>query len=177
MAGCLLDSALPRTVSTSPVPSLSLSLYNARTSTQTRTNARTQSVLVNDVESSSFPVVYGVPQGSVLGPILFTLYTRPLSDVMNDHNLNLKSLQMTLDYTPSQPSLFQSLTTDFKSCIEAIKAWMVSNKLKLNYDKTEALAVGSRSCSNLINSQSLEIGGNCIVLLIISCSGLEESPQ
>ena len=65
-------------------------------------------------------------------------------------------------YNASQPAHFQSLITDFESCIESIKAWMLSSKLKRNDDKTEALAVGSGSCSNLINSRSLEIGRNCI---------------
>ena len=86
-----------------------------------------------------------------------------LSDVINDHNLNYqKFADDTQLHIASQPAHFQFLTTDFESCIESIKAWMVSNKFKLNDDKTEALAVGSRPCSNLINCRSFEIGVNCI---------------
>jgi hypothetical protein len=94
--------------------------------------------------------------------LFVTLYTQPLSDVIEDYNINYqKFADDTQLHNASQPAQFQSLTTNFESCMESIKAWMINNKLKLNDDKTEALVVGSRSYSNLINSQSLEIGGNC----------------
>ena len=46
---------------------------------------RQQSVLINSVLSDPRPLLYGVPQGSVLGPVLFTLYSQPLSDVIIFH--------------------------------------------------------------------------------------------
>ena len=47
---------------------------------------RFPSLIVDGVVSASRPLVYGVPQGSVLGPVLFTLYSQPLSDVISDHD-------------------------------------------------------------------------------------------
>ena len=49
-------------------------------------SGRFQSVIVDSVVSASRPLVYGVPQDSVLRPILFTLYSQPLSDVISVHN-------------------------------------------------------------------------------------------
>ena len=47
---------------------------------------RTQSVSVNNLNSTSEKLLYGVPQGSVLGPVLFVLYTQPLSDLIQTHS-------------------------------------------------------------------------------------------
>ena len=49
-------------------------------------SGRFRSVIVDSVVSASRPLVYGVLQGSVLGPVLFTLYSQPLSDVISVHN-------------------------------------------------------------------------------------------
>ncbi|WP_419586369.1 RNA-directed DNA polymerase, partial [Thiolapillus sp.] len=52
---------------------------------------RTQSVIVNDHISQVSSLSYGVPQGSVLGPILFILYTKPLSDLIHCHSIESQS--------------------------------------------------------------------------------------
>ena len=49
-------------------------------------SGRSQTVIVHGVVPASRHFVYGVPQGSVLGPVLFTLYSQPLSDVISVHN-------------------------------------------------------------------------------------------
>ena len=46
---------------------------------------RCQSIIVDGIVSAPSPLVYGEPQGSVLGPVLFTLYSQPLADVISAH--------------------------------------------------------------------------------------------
>ena len=84
--------------------------------------------------------MYGVPQGSVLGPILFVLYTTPLSDIIANHSVNH---QLFADDTQLQKSAplneVTNLTKELSACTDNIKTWMTENQLKLNDGKTEAL--------------------------------------
>ena len=81
----------------------------------------------------------GVPQGSVMGPILFVLYTTPLSDIIANHFVNH---QLFADDTQLQKSAPLSEVTHFtkelNACTDDIKTSMTENQLKRNDDKTEA---------------------------------------
>ena len=105
---------------------------------------RTQSVSIHCYTSEPAPISFGVPQGSVLGPVLFVLYTASLSTVIEKHSVLLHSYaddSQLQKYTPPHqiPDLFLSM----QKCIDDIKFWMTLNKLKLNDDKTEAMIVSS----------------------------------
>ena len=93
--------------------------------------------------------MFGVPQGSILGPVLFVLYTTLLSDIIANHSVNH---QLFADNTQLQkstpPNDVQSLTHGLKSCTDDIKAWMCNNQLKLNEDKTEAILFSTPSLSS-----------------------------
>ena len=51
-------------------------------------SGRTQFVKIGTERSSNRNLLCGVPQGSVLGPILYSMYTSPLTDIMSKHNMN-----------------------------------------------------------------------------------------
>ena len=105
---------------------------------------RTQVVTVNGIKSSPSLLTCGVPQGSVLRPILFILYTQPLSDVISHHFV---SHHMFVDdtelYKSDSPSEAFTLSWTVEACISDVKVWVVQNKLQLNDDKTEILLIGS----------------------------------
>ena len=98
---------------------------------------RTFSVSIGHSSSPSAPVSYGVPQGSILGPILFCLYMLPLGDIIRKHFVSFHfyadDTQLYLPLTSQESS--QSLL----DCVEDIKRWMSNNFLQLNDSKTEVV--------------------------------------
>ena len=114
---------------------------------------RTQSVSVRGLLSKSSNLDCGVPQGSVLGPLLFTLYTVPLGHLLAQHNvgyhLYADDTQIFLSF--DQASTSKSL--ELLSCLLAsVQSWMVENKLLLNPTKTEFLLLGMPSQLKKIDS-------------------------
>ena len=108
-------------------------------------------------------VLEGVPQGSVLGPVLFTLYSQPLSDVISVHNCDYHKYADDTELSKSAPpDQFLSVQSCIQTCIDDVLLWMNSNKLKLNTDKTEVMPVGSASCLESVDSECANIGGNSV---------------
>ena len=120
---------------------------------------RHQSVVIKGNLSSNHILKFGVPQGSVLGPVLFTIYTQPLAKIIQSFNL---SYHMYADdtqlYASVPPKNFDELVHVFENCISAIKEWMNLNKLKLNDDKTVVILTGTSKGLSLVNKDSLTIG-------------------
>ena len=106
---------------------------------------RCQSVKIQDTFSDPVTLLYGVPQGSVLGPLLFTLYTTPLSSIIStfglDHHLYADDTQIYISFSTSNAR--ESLEK-LQECILGVFAWMTGSKLKLNPGKTEFLLIGTK---------------------------------
>ena len=88
----------------------------------------------------------GVPQGSVLGPILFALYMLPLGQVISkfsdvSYHCYADDIQLYVSFKPDNPDKLSVL----HNCLTAIKDWMSNNYLQLNTDKTEVLIIASDS--------------------------------
>ena len=105
---------------------------------------RTQCVSINGVLSELKELAFGVPQGSVLGPIEFCTYTLPLGAIIRSHKLDYHiyadDTQLYFSFDLKNPS--QSLDT-ICACASDIRSWMIKNKLKINDDKTEFLVITS----------------------------------
>ena len=127
---------------------------------------RSQSVMVNGIESSCIDMHFGVPQGSVLGPLLFTLYIAPLYDIIEKH------LQLVSAYADDQ-SLYQHFIANIKDtsgallhmeeCLIEVRQWMHQNKLKMNDSKTEFILIGTPAQLSKLSQNSIIIGNEVIV--------------
>ncbi|KAK7101509.1 hypothetical protein V1264_019884 [Littorina saxatilis] len=127
---------------------------------------RYQSVSVNGLSSSASPLQYGVPQGSVLGPILFVLYTQPIPSIAAHHFLSHHSFSDDNQLYLSGPiSDLPRLIASTQSCITDLKAWMDLNKLKLNEEKTEMILVSPKKHLNHPSlPSSVDLNGSSIAL-------------
>ena len=123
---------------------------------------RSQSVKIHGSVSDDTPLVFGVPQGSALGPILFTMYTTPIGDIIRRHQLNFHlyadDTQLYVNFELSDDDNKLSSLNKIENCVSEVRMWMNTNFLKLNEDKTVALVHASRNNQTKHNITAIKIG-------------------
>ena len=97
-----------------------------------------------------------------MGPVLFILYTQPLSDIIQSHSVSHHVYADDTElYKSSSPENVSPLLTSVQRCAQDVKEWTLRNKLQLNEDKTEALLIDPSSISTEPPS-SITVGDNDI---------------
>ena len=111
---------------------------------------RTQVTVINNVKSETSRIRCGVPQGSILGPLLFLLYINDLPNCNLLADVRMYADDTNLTFASSDPEeLFSSLTHDLNN----LKQWLDSNRLSLNVLKTKCLFTGTRHKISLLPSE------------------------
>ena len=122
-------------------------------------SGRTQAVFLDGVTSDSVNLTCGVPQGSVLGPILFNIYTQPLGEIARKHGMKYHfyadDTQLYTSFSVSDSSTSIELISN---CITDIRSWMQSNLLKLNETKTEVILLGTKQQLSKVGNIEISVG-------------------
>ena len=106
-------------------------------------SGRTQRVQIGAVTSEESYVTSGVPQGSVLGPLLFTIYVNDLA-----HNLNCRVRLFADDCVVYAKLTGEDEHAPLQQDIESIQCWMSNNRMSLNLDKCEVVTFSTKHHSN-----------------------------
>ena len=105
---------------------------------------RSRRITLGNCLSSRSDLSFGVPQGSVLGPLLLTLYTTPLSSLVSGHaiphHVYADDSQLYVSFSSGDSA---AALNGLQSCLASVQSWMSTNKLKLNPDKTKFLLIGN----------------------------------
>ena len=104
-------------------------------------NDRQQICHVNGVYSNKDFITCGVPQGSILGPVLFLLYINDLPKCLDHSIARLFADDTNMTFTGCNiKSIQEQMTSDLNNIFQ----WLCSNKLTLNVLKTDFMLIGSR---------------------------------
>ena len=97
---------------------------------------RSQFVSTLGFDSSTKPVTHGVPQGSVLGPLLFLIYINDLHSVIKTSKVYHFADDTNLLNISNSPKIMQKLVN---ADLKILYKWLLANKISLNWDKTEII--------------------------------------
>ncbi len=122
---------------------------------------RTQTVSVGSSHSKYETLKYGVPQGSVLGPILFSIYNSPIGEIIERHNICYHLYdddgQLYLAFSPKDSLSQEEAKENMMKCAKNVKSFLTFNKMKQNDDKTEFHMIDTPGQLKNVNFKDIHI--------------------
>ena len=125
---------------------------------------RSQRVRLGNVTSETICIKFGVPQGSVLGPVLFNLYIRSIYNCVKKLGFDISGYaddhQILKSFMPNEQLSLLAIQLD--NCFNTIKSWMSDYYLKMNDSKTQIIIFGPSKVLGDIRIRGLNTTGTAI---------------
>ena len=128
----------------------------------------TNAIKIREVTSAPVNTQHGVPQGSVLGPLLFNTYLLPITDIFDRHQIRFHIYaDDTQLYAECPPSSHADAQRKIEECVSDIRQWLDYNHLLLNEAKTEAIVFRSSAVHSPSSLSTICVCGSSISLSLI----------
>ena len=125
---------------------------------------RIQCVSIGNETSSDKVLNFSVPQGSVLGPRKYCMFSKPIGEIVRRHNLQYHCYaddsQVYMSIKPTDN--LKHISSTVEACVADISTWMSNKMLKVNQDKTEMIIFRPKQQTNTSHDMSIIIGGNIL---------------
>ncbi|XP_072019942.1 uncharacterized protein [Amphiura filiformis] len=116
--------------------------------------------------SNEHTLTYSLPQGSIIGPQCFIMYTIPVGEIIRRYSICFHcyadDIQLYAAFEPKVSGDRERVLNNLSACISDINSWMVSNKLQLNQDKTEFFIIATNRALNKLPVIELSLGNHSI---------------
>ena len=120
---------------------------------------RKQFVLLDGHRSKTHSLDCNVPQGSVLGPGMFSDYNSPVADIFHRHDIHYHLYaDDTQVYVSFDAKDEEQVRVRLEACLQEVRIWMAQNSLKLNDSKTDFIILGNTHNLKSVTTTHITIG-------------------